>query len=53
VQSRADVLSLLAYFRACPSHSAKAQRLLLVKSYYDLVGAGAHRAPVGTPLHKK
>jgi hypothetical protein len=51
VQSRADVLRMLTYFRACPSHSAKAKRLLLVKQFHALVAQGAHRSAPGTALH--
>ncbi len=36
VQSRENILSMLAYFKQCPSRSAKNQRLHLVPKYFEL-----------------
>jgi len=42
IQSRADILNMLAYFKSCPSRSAKVQRLHLVPKYFELRDAKAY-----------
>lgn len=36
VQSRANILMILDYFKQCPRRSAKGKRLFLVSSYFEL-----------------
>jgi hypothetical protein len=42
VQSRADVLNMLAYFKAHTSRSHKSKRIHLIKEYYALYDLGAY-----------
>lgn len=46
LQSKADILSMLDYFKHCPSHSIKRKRLFLVKQYYYLIDLKAYKASV-------
>lgn len=43
VQSQSDILMMLDYFKLCPSRSAKANRLHLVRMYYKLKDLKAYK----------
>ena len=52
IQAKTDIDYFKAYLLRYPSRSNKKQRLFLVNDYYYLIDLGAHKASVGTPLHK-
>jgi hypothetical protein len=45
-------MTLLEYFKHCPSHSIKSHRLHLIKEYYRLVDLSAFNAPPHSAIHK-
>lgn len=52
IQSEANLAPFLEYVKFCPPQSIKRKRILLIKVYYSLVKLKAHKAEVGTVLHK-
>ena len=52
IQAKTDIDYFKAYLLKYPSISNKKQRLFLVNDFYFLKNLGAHKASVGTPLHK-
>ena len=52
IQAKTDIDFFKSYLLKYPSRSNKKQRLFLINDYYYLKDLGAHKASVGTPLHK-
>lgn len=52
IQAKTDIDFFKSYLLKYPSRSNKKQRLFLINNYYYLKNLAAHKASVGTPLHK-
>lgn len=52
IQSKTEIDFFKSYILKYPSRSNKKQRLFLIDDYYSLKDDKAHKASVGTPLHK-
>lgn len=52
IQSKEDVLSILDYFKECPSRSIKRKRIFLIKDFYNLKDIKAYKSPNNSALQK-
>jgi hypothetical protein len=44
INKKADILSIINYFKVCPSYSAKMNRIRMINKYFELREIKAHLA---------